>query len=174
MPLTLEEVKCRAEITDTLHRYAQGVDQRAWNLFLSAFTEDALIDVVGYLENKLTPAAFRDFLATTFDEARLSGQHFLSNTLFRIAGDEAHTVTEFLAVNLERSSREGLFRRQVAGGLYVDVLRREASGWRIARRTIVRKSDDVEERIYLPQTIAAVEATLHSRFYAVETNQEKR
>lgn len=133
MPLTLEDVKTRAEITQVLHHYAQGVDQREWSLFLSAFTADALIDVVGYLEQPLTPFAFRDFLVETFDEARLSGQHFLSNTLFRIANEQAYTVTEFLAVNLERTESEGRLRRQIAGGLYVDQLRREKTGWRIAR-----------------------------------------
>ncbi len=167
MALTLQHVKDRAEISDVLHRYAQGIDQRAWDLYLSAFAEDVVIDVVGYLAAPMTPVQFKDFLITTFDRVRLSGQHLLANTLFLVSGDRAQTVTEFLAVNLERTEEAGRIRRQIAGGLYVDDLLRTAAGWKIVRRTLLRKSDDEEFSIYAETIVDAIEDTKRtSRFLA--------
>ena len=167
MALNLQEVKDRAEISDVLHRYAQGIDQRAWDLYLSAFAEDAVIDVVGYLAAPMTPMQFKQFLITTFDRVRLSGQHLLANTLFAISGSHARTVTEFLAVNLERTEELGRIKRQIASGLYVDDLLDTSSGWKIVRRTLVRKSDDEEFIVYPETVLDAIEDTKRaSRFLA--------
>jgi len=167
MALTWQEVKDRAEISDVLHRYAQGIDQRAWDLYLSAFAEDAVIDVVGCLAAPMTPVQFKEFLTATFDRVRLSGQHLLANTLFLVSGNRAQTVTEFLAVNLERTEEPSRIRRQIAGGLYIDDLLRTAAGWKIVRRTLVRKSDDEEFIVYPETVLDAIEDTKRtSRFLA--------
>ncbi|MFT4248828.1 MAG: nuclear transport factor 2 family protein [Pseudomonas sp.] len=160
MRLSLREVAERAAIVDCLNRYAQGVDQRDWPLYASAFSDDARIEVPGYLDDALTPEAFRRFLCETFDATRLSGQHLLGNTRFVAGAGGMRTVTEFLAVTLERDPRDGLARRQVAAGLYIDDLVRGTRDWRIRRRVLVRKSDDVHRIAFTGDAARAVTATL--------------
>lgn len=160
MRLTIGEVRDRAMILDCLNRYAQGVDQRNWPLYESAFTADAAVEVIGYLNHTVTPIEFRDLLCGTFDATRLSGQHFLGNTLFEIDGDTAHTVTEFMAVTLEHAGEPGAAARQITAALYIDDLTRVADGWKIARRTLVRKSSNEDALPFADPFAAAIEATL--------------
>lgn len=144
----------RAGITDALHAYAQGVDQRDWDLYFRAFTDDATVDVLIDGNGPRSPRQFRDELSGSFDDIRLSGQHQLTNTLFRIDGDHAHTVTEFLATTVERVREEpSRIARLHAAGLYVDDLVRTGNGWRITRRTLALKSFD-EEHIDYPEALA--------------------
>lgn len=136
----------REDVAATLRRYAQGVDQRDWELYRRAFAPGAVVEVPGYLPGPVSPEEFAGHLAGTFDDARISGQHLLANTLLEVRGDRAHAVTEFLATTVEHArpagERDGTVRRQVAGGLYVDDLARTPDGWRIRRRVLVRKSDE--------------------------------
>lgn len=146
--MELAEIVDRELIGRTLRRYAQGVDQRQWPVFHSAFAEGATVRIPGYLDGAVTPLGFERLLGGTFDSTRLSGQHFLGNTLFRIDGDTARTVTEFLAVTTERAEgTHGAAGEAVAvqhsAGLYVDDLVRADDNWLILRRTLVRKSDDI-------------------------------
>jgi len=160
MRLTIGEVRDRAVILDCLNRYAQGVDQRNWPLYESAFTPDAVIEVVGYLDHEVTPIEFREILCGAFDVTRLSGQHLLGNTIFAFAGDRAHTVTEFMAVTLERSGEVGTAARQITAALYIDDLARFDNGWKITRRTLVRKSSNEDFLPFADPFANAIETTL--------------
>ncbi|MFT4123838.1 MAG: nuclear transport factor 2 family protein [Microbacteriaceae bacterium] len=146
----------REQIQQTLRRYSQGLDQRDWSLFLSAFTEDALVEAPGWLEAPISPRGFAEALAGAFDTARLSGQHLLANTLYDIRGDTAHTITEFLASNTERAEEPGKVVLQHAGGLYVDDLARDGGSWRIRHRVLVQKSDNRRVVDYAPETFDLV------------------
>lgn len=154
MPLTLDEVCTRAALSSVLHCYAQGVDQRDWPLFLSAFAADARIEVPGYSERTYTPHEFAEFLRTTFDAARISGQHALSNSWFEVRAMQARVITEFMAVNLEHTDDPRRLRRQRAGGLYIDELQCVQDEWKIVRHCIVRKNDDEEMVAATPQNLA--------------------
>jgi hypothetical protein len=163
--VTEEDLARRAEIADALNRYAQGVDQRAWDVYMSAFSPDATIDVVGLETGPFTPQAFSEFLASTFDPVRLSGQHALSNTLHLFDEGRQRTMTEFSAVNLERCDDPERYRRQHALGIYVDDWVETADGWRIQHRTIAQKSNDEELRPYPAPIIEAVQLTLTADWF---------
>ncbi len=160
--ITPQELSDRDAITRTLRRYSQGLDQREWGLFLSAFHPSALIEVPGYLSKPLFPVEFVEMLSGDFDSARISGQHFLANTLFDIRNDRAHTVTEFFASNAERTGEQGRIQVQRAGGLQVDDLVRQGETWLIVHRTLVQKSDTRRVVDYNESTLALASASTHN------------
>ncbi|MCW5951263.1 MAG: nuclear transport factor 2 family protein [Propionibacteriaceae bacterium] len=163
MSVTLAELATREDILRTLRRYAQGVDQRDWALYLSAFTSDATVEVPGYLPGRVTAEEFSRHLAGTFDSLRISGQHLLANTVFVITSDEARTVTEFLATNAEREPEgpsgaedELAVHTQRVSGLYADELVPTDSGWRIRHRILAMKNEDTATITYPARVVAAV------------------
>lgn len=159
-----QALRDRAELQDCLTRYAQGVDQRSWPLYDSAFHAGAQVEVPGYMDAGLGFVAFREMLAGTFDELRLSGQHLLGNMHAKIHGDRARTVTEFLATTLEEAG--GGASREVTPGLYIDDFCRQDGEWRIVRHVIVRKAaDDAALRLVSP-IADAVRATLRTDWLA--------
>ena len=132
MALTPQELSDRTEIMDTLIRYAQAIDTKAFDLLADVFTPDAHVDyttsggiagkypeIRAWLEKALTP--FPAYL------------HALSNTTFRFEGDSAHTRTYF--VNPMAFPVDGGLHTFTVYGFYVDRLVRTADGWRIAKRT---------------------------------------
>lgn len=156
--LTLAELGERTAIADCLARYAQGVDQRVWLLYDSAFHPGAAIEVPGYMEGTLGFVAFREMLASVFDARRLSGQHLLGNIEVRIDGHRARTVTEFLATTLEEADGGAL--REVTPGLYIDDFLKLDGEWRIVRHRIVRKASDGTVLPFTDPIAAAVRHTL--------------
>jgi hypothetical protein len=173
--LTINDLRARAEIADCLNRYSQGVDQRVWPLYHSAFCEDAQISVPGYLEEPLSPAAFRDMLCGTFDESRLSGVHMLGNSHISIDGEAAHAVTEFLAITLERTDVAGQALHETTAGLYVDDLVIDDGEWRIKNRVLSRKSSDPKIVELSEEIEAAVVATLDMDWWPLgAVDQESR
>lgn len=160
MPLTLAALRERTAIADCLARYAQGVDQRVWSLYDSAFHPGAEIEVPGYMDGTLGFVAFREMLASAFDARRLSGQHLLGNIEARIEGSRARTVTEFLATTLEEADGRAL--REVTPGLYIDDFLKLDGEWRIVRHRIVRKASDGALLPFTDPFAAAVRHTLAS------------
>lgn len=138
----LQRLIARAEIQDTLCRYARGVDRGDWELVRSTYHADAW-DEHGDYKGGI------DGLVRWLD-ARFSGvdnsTHFLGNCLIEFAGpDLALVETYFLSRRLrpptaEESARVGardMFARE-AWGRYVDRFERRADGaWRVAHRTVV-------------------------------------
>jgi len=159
MRLTLADLRDRAGLQDCMNRYAQGVDQRQWPLYDSAFAPGAQVEVPGYMQGTLGFVAFRGMLADTFDAARLSGQHFLGNMHASIAGERAHAVTEFVATTVEVAT-SGSATREVTAGLYVDDFERTDGVWRIVHHRIMRKSADAATLPFAPPIADAVRFTL--------------
>lgn len=130
--LSAQELADRADITDTLIRYANAIDGKDFDRLADVFTPDARIDYTSsdgiageyprvrqWLEEALAP--FPAYL------------HSLSNTSFEIEGDVAHTRTAFInpmAYDLPDGSRHTF----TVYGCYVDRLVRTPDGWRIAER----------------------------------------
>lgn len=161
MSLTVAALAVREDILRTLRRYSQGVDQRDWELYRSAFAADATVEVPGYLPGPVTAEEFSEHLAGTFDSIRLSGQHLLANTLFDLQGAVARTVTEFLATNAERESESAVggelaVHTQRVSGVYLDELVRTPQGWRIRHRILAMKNEDVGTVGYPSWVVAAV------------------
>jgi SnoaL-like domain len=133
MSASLQEIADRLEITDAVTRYSYGLDQRRWEEWDRAFTEDAVIDFSFWGIEPCSPAALRSRFSAN-DANRISGQHLLANQLIWLDGDTARSYVEFNLTTLARSDRAGVARRARGGGSYEDLLRRTAGGWRIAHR----------------------------------------
>lgn len=158
MTADLDALLDRSLIRRTLRRYSQGLDQRQWEVFRSAFAPGAIVSVPGWVAGSVTVETFIDLLSGEFDSLRISGQHHLANTLVQVSGDTARAVTEFLAINLERVTSDPLDHRtrtQFSGGLQVDDLIRYGDEWLIGHRVIVRKNDESRTgRLPSPQLFA--------------------
>ncbi len=138
----LDELAIREGVRDTLLRYTHGVDQRSWDLYLEAFTPDAVVRVPGFLAEEFSATEFAQVLSGSFDDVRLSGQHHLGGTLWNRTGeDTVRAVTPFLAVGSERSG-DSVVEVQRSAGVYVDELVRQKGRWLIRRRDLLQTTDD--------------------------------
>ena len=118
------------DIEELLYRYADGVDRNDMATLEGVFTEDVTLDygfgrvfegraqVLGLLADRLGTYA-----ATS---------HHISNVTVHVSGEEARAASYVYAWH-QRRVDDG--QAQV-WGRYDDLLRREAQGWRVSRRTI--------------------------------------
>ncbi|MFF5179780.1 nuclear transport factor 2 family protein [Micromonospora sp. NPDC000316] len=160
MSVDVQELIDRAEITDVLVAYCQAQDQQEWHLLDAVFTDDAVMELPGSgLDGTLSPAAFRAFLVERFTPTRLSGQHSISNTLFRIHGDTARTISELASITLQTTDTEGVLSRTQANSLYVDDFVRTTAGWRIKHRVISQKNVEIDTVTYAPELIETIRRT---------------
>jgi hypothetical protein len=131
MPLTVETLIARAEISDVVNRYATGIDRRDWPLYRSIFADEVDFDFTSWSGGEPRRLAADVWVANVRDG--LSGfdatQHISSNHVHAIEGDTATCVSYMVAlhhlVEGEQRSMQGL------GGYYTNVLRRGAEGWKI-------------------------------------------
>ena len=166
MPITQQELLDRTEILDALTAYSHGLDQRNWKIFDRAWADGATFQAPGNgIDEPISAHALRERLTSQNDATRLSGQHLLNNTRFRIEGDSAHTVTEVTWVTLQQSHEPGLIYEVRAGGLYVDDLIRTEDGWRISKRVLALKNKSTRHVPYPEDRIAAIRNTLHTDWY---------
>jgi 3-phenylpropionate/cinnamic acid dioxygenase small subunit len=166
MALTVDDLLTREEIRDALTAYSHGLDQRNWDIYARAWTEDATIVGPGAgVPEPIHWRAWQERLQSANDATRLSGQHLLNNTWFEIDGDRAHTVTEFTWRTLQTLDKPDMVYEIFGGGLYVDDLERTADGWRIAARTLAVKSTTTSGLPYPPERIDAIRHTLTTNWY---------
>ena len=131
----------RAEIIDTVNRYATALDGRDWGLLETVFTEDAVGD---YGAGEL---AGRDRLIRMI--SRMLGrcgptQHLLSNHVVACEGDLATCVTQIRAFHASADPNDS--RTYELFGQYEDRLKRTPAGWRIvARRLAIRHESGSRE-----------------------------
>ena len=144
MTLTVQEISDRLEITETITRYSYGLDQRLWEEWDLAFTDDAVIDFSAFGMSTHSPAELREIFSQG-DALRISGQHLLSNIVIRLDRDTAQTHAEFTMVTLARVEGTESVRRARAGGWYEDQLVRTGAGWRIRRHAGYGKWNQLEE-----------------------------
>ncbi len=155
---TIEELSDRAEIQDALHRYSQAQDQDQWQLYETVFAENAQVQLVGLPLDTLSAQEFGRFLREDFGSTRLSGQHLIGNTLIKIEGDVARSVSEVLHATLQRTDTHDELKLSEGTSLYADSWLRTRNGWRITRRIITQKSLDERVVTYEPEFIATIEA----------------
>jgi 3-phenylpropionate/cinnamic acid dioxygenase small subunit len=117
------------EITALVNRYAQAVDGKDWAMYASCFTADAAIDYssAGGARGGVPESAA--WLATMLAPLSVS-QHFITNQLIEVMGDEAMCRAYFFGVVGDQS--EAGSSLIWVGGIYEDRLRRTEAGWRIA------------------------------------------
>jgi 3-phenylpropionate/cinnamic acid dioxygenase small subunit len=131
--LSLQEISDRMEIADLVHRYAQIIDSKDFDLLREeVFCEDAFIDYsafggsTGDLESTI---AFLHKAMQIFPNT----QHLNANIQIQVEGDRATgRVMCFNTQEMKLPEREEhIF---FCGLWYVDEYRRTEKGWRIARR----------------------------------------
>lgn len=123
----------KAEIRETLLRYAAGVDRKDWALMSSCFTEDTegvwngvelqgTQAIVDYINQAATQFVIR------------SSAHMFTNIYIELDGDSARSETYGLAYLV--GERDGDTFLRLRGLRYRDELVRHDGGWRIRRRNL--------------------------------------
>ncbi|WP_018295523.1 nuclear transport factor 2 family protein [Corynebacterium lubricantis] len=167
MALTNEDLITRTEIHDALVAYSQGLDQRNWDLYDKAWTEEATFEAPDEGIEPIKATDLKKLLQSSNDSTRLSGQHLLNNTHYHIDGDTARTITEVSWVTLQTTDKPNIVFEVRAGGMYVDDLEKTEAGWRIAKRILVTKNKSTRGVFYTDERIANI------RDYALNTNWYK-
>ena len=117
------------EITALVNRYAQAVDGKDWAMYASCFTTDAEIDYSSAGGTRAGVAESTAWLATMLEPLAVS-QHFITNQVIEVKGDEATCRAYFFGVVGNQSVAESSLIW--VGGIYEDRLRRTDDGWRIS------------------------------------------
>ena len=125
----------RQAISDTVLRYATGVDRRDWEAYRSCFTDEVEIDFTSWSGGE--PRTMRADDWTAGVRAGLSGfratQHISANHVITFAegGDEATCVSSMQAQHyLPNDEGDNTL---TLGGYYTNTLVRVGEGWRIRR-----------------------------------------
>jgi ketosteroid isomerase-like protein len=137
----LQELEDRAEITDLVNRYGNGIRLGDAEQIVSCFADDAVVDhghgqtvegreaLLAYFGHQTTSAAARSVL--TFDE-KVASTPVMSNVLIDLDGDTAHCESMCLAIHTGYQDGQG--KVIVRGTRNIDDLVRTADGWKIRRR----------------------------------------
>ena len=118
----------RSDITETLMRYATGIDRRDWATLRSAFTVDCVLDYgqIGTFEGV---DAVADFMEQSHAAAGHT-LHRITNATVSVDGETATARAYVDALIMSQDNSSGVN----AAGFYDDELARTPAGWRIARR----------------------------------------
>ncbi len=127
--MTDPDLRDRTDITDTLLRYATGIDRRDWATFRTAFTEDCVLDY-GEIGSLTGVDAVTEFMDASHAMAGHT-MHRLTNIVITLDGDQATARTYIDGLIMAADNASGVN----AVGFYDDDLVRTEQGWRIARRT---------------------------------------
>ncbi len=123
----VQDLVDRAEILDSLNRYARGMDRHDRKMVRSAY-HDGAIDVHG--SQAFEVEEFIDW-AFAYHEPQLHHQHFISNVTIEVDGDIAHCECYYLFVARYPDRETPL---TMAGGRYVDRFERKGGRWAISTR----------------------------------------
>jgi len=132
MPLSLQEVSDRIEISDLLVRYTRAIDDKDWALLDTVFTPDAAIDYTTSGGIKGQYPEVRAWLGKALAAFPIT-IHAITNSTIELDGDRATGKT--LVNNPMVIPQEGGGQTQfTVWAWYVDELVRTDLGWRIAKR----------------------------------------
>jgi hypothetical protein len=155
---TLADLVDRAAITDTLHRYAAGLDLNDADLLTSSLTEDAVVDLgpamrrIGY---DFPPLAPRETVVTSLIGAvgPLDSSHSISNIRFAVDGDTA-TVYAYAQANHYApgvGSDPAVTRHALMMNRYTASMVRDGAQWRIRHLDIANVWFDGDALMLLGQ-----------------------
>jgi hypothetical protein len=134
--MNIQELSDRAEIQQTLLLYYRGIDRLDYDLILSCFFDDAVVDYGMFFRG--SPGGFVDWLDTP--EGLLGfnrTMHFAGNMVIEVEGDVAKTETYCI------SFHQALPEHVWAGAFvpnwlrYLDRFERREGQWRIAERRVL-------------------------------------
>lgn len=147
----LDELLDRQDILDCLHRVSRGIDRFDRDLFLSAFHDDALIDIGAAVADATT---VYDGGKAAHETGQNATQHHITNHVCDIEGDSAHSETYILYCG---NNCDGT--NLIAGVRYLDRLERRDDQWRIAfRKILIEWSSLVDAlKIPVPENIADIQ-----------------
>jgi 3-phenylpropionate/cinnamic acid dioxygenase small subunit len=128
--MTMEvDLGTRQAILDVVTRYATGIDERDWTLFLSCFTDDCIADYgeIGYWEGG---DAVTQFMKRVHADCGHT-MHWIGNHVLRANADRFEARTYVCALVLHGDNRKGLQHY----GYYDDRFVLTDTGWKISTRT---------------------------------------
>ena len=132
----LRELKDRADIQDTILKYATGIDTRDWKLYRSIFADDVRMDFSSFSGAPASTMTADEWVAGV--QRMLPGfdatQHVLTNFVIDLHGDEA-TATVYMKAEHFLANALG-DNSHTLGGYYVHELRRGDEGWKIHATTL--------------------------------------
>jgi len=128
-------------ISDVVHAYATGLDQRDWSLYRSIFSDEIEMD---FSSIGLRSGSYKadDWVR---DAARLfagfsATQHTSTNHVHELRGDEATCTSNMQAEHfVAREEGDGLAdgdERWTIGGYYTNELVRLPAGWKLRKVTL--------------------------------------
>lgn len=129
--MDLTELADRLAIAETLALYCRGIDRCDAEQLAAAFTPNAMID---YGDGARPVADVIPGLMAGLAAMRVT-QHNISNTVMRIAGEQAKAETNCVALHIIPAP-EGE-TELVVGGRYLDRLEKREGRWLIAERLYV-------------------------------------
>jgi ketosteroid isomerase-like protein len=120
-------------ILDLVQAYSRAVDRRDFTLLVSLYTDDGVDDHAGLYSG---PApGFVAWLERALEGVDATTHH-VHNVTIALDGDRAEGEVYLTAYNRLRVDGGG-FEDFVQGLRYLDHYRRDARGWRFARRSVV-------------------------------------
>lgn len=130
----LERLIARAEIQDSMCRYARGVDRRDWESVRRCFHPDA-VDEHGELVG--SPDDFIEWVSRRHAAIPFA-VHFLGNCLIEFIDDRSAAVeTYFIAVQRRETAPGDTGTDFEVFGRYLDRFERRDGEWRVAARKVV-------------------------------------
>ena len=127
--LSIEEISDRIQIDDLLTRYTVAIDTKDWNLLDTCFTPDAHVDYTTSGGIKGSYPDVRAWLERALAAFPIT-QHFISNTVVELKGDEASSKT-YVYNPMATQKPEGGQHVFNVGAYYIDKLVYTSEGWRI-------------------------------------------
>ena len=130
------DLQDKADIQDTILKYAWGIDSRDWALFRSIFADELTMDFSSYSGVPGSRMSADDWVAGC--RSLLPGfdatQHVLTNFMIDVEGDSATAIVymkaeHFIANSLGDNSH-------TLGGYYTHKLMREGEQWKIHATTL--------------------------------------
>jgi hypothetical protein len=131
MPITLQEISDRFEITDLLTDYCSAIDTKDIDALDHIFTHDASIDYSKAGGPKADLKTIKKFLRANLGD--LPRQHIISNIKIQIQGDSAD-VRSLCFNPLELPSQRDVLEVALWGLWYNDKFVRTPKGWRMKER----------------------------------------
>jgi ketosteroid isomerase-like protein len=130
----VRELADRAAILDVVIGYAAALDTRDWEALAALFTDDARWEYQAASEQVSGPQAIASRIRSAVGHLDAT-QHFNSNHVIAIDGDQAVHTCYYQAQHVRRDlSDGGLY---LGAGRYEDRLRRTSAGWRLCDRVLV-------------------------------------
>ncbi len=128
---TLQWLRDRAEVSDTVLRFARALDEGDWLAFRNCLAEELYVDYTEFRQESAHMTNADDFVAKRAKALNgLHMQHLSTNHLVTINGDQAECKSCFLIHRIDEASlgEKNFFD---SAGHYIHGLLRVDGSWRI-------------------------------------------